>query len=308
MTEDRILVIKLGALGDVIYALGAMKAIRAHHPLAHITLLTTAPFEKLGRDCGYFDDVMLDDKPKWHQPGKLIAFARRLNALDLTRVYDLQNNDRTALYLRLFHPRPQWVGAARGASHRNASPERTAGHAFAGHRQTLHKGGIETVELDDLSWMQGDAARFALPAPYALLVPGCSPGRPEKRWPAARYREIAQRLIDSGIHPVLLGTAAEGAVNAAIAAGLAVTDLTGQTALYDIPALARGAAGAIGNDTGPAHMIAVTGAKLVMLFCSASSTVKKHGPQGPQARTLEAPSLESVSVDEVWAEWQRLTS
>ena len=44
--SQRILVIKLGALGDFIYALGPMAAIRRHHKDARITLLTTAPFEK----------------------------------------------------------------------------------------------------------------------------------------------------------------------------------------------------------------------------------------------------------------------
>src|SRR6266568_4059670 len=45
----RILVIKLGALGDFVQALGPAAAIRAHHPEAAITLLTTAPFAELAR-------------------------------------------------------------------------------------------------------------------------------------------------------------------------------------------------------------------------------------------------------------------
>ncbi len=49
MTGDteKILVIKLGALGDFIQAMGPMAAIRRHHPDADITLLTTEPFEKI---------------------------------------------------------------------------------------------------------------------------------------------------------------------------------------------------------------------------------------------------------------------
>ncbi|HAK62204.1 MAG TPA: ADP-heptose--LPS heptosyltransferase, partial [Alphaproteobacteria bacterium] len=41
--KQRILVIKLGALGDFILAMGPFKAIRHHHAGAHITLLTTPP-------------------------------------------------------------------------------------------------------------------------------------------------------------------------------------------------------------------------------------------------------------------------
>ena len=47
MTARRILVIKLAALGDVVQAFGHFAAIRAHHPGAYITLLTTPPFAPL---------------------------------------------------------------------------------------------------------------------------------------------------------------------------------------------------------------------------------------------------------------------
>ena len=43
----RVLVIKLGALGDFVQGFGPFAAIRAHHPTAHITLLTTRPFAAL---------------------------------------------------------------------------------------------------------------------------------------------------------------------------------------------------------------------------------------------------------------------
>ena len=67
--QQKILVIKLGALGDMIQAMGAIQAVRRHHPQAHITFLTTKPFAQMGRDCGYFDAVQIDARPKWHQPG-----------------------------------------------------------------------------------------------------------------------------------------------------------------------------------------------------------------------------------------------
>jgi ADP-heptose:LPS heptosyltransferase len=53
----RILVIKLSALGDFIQASGPMKALRAHHPDAHITLLTTDPYVAMGQATGWFDEV-----------------------------------------------------------------------------------------------------------------------------------------------------------------------------------------------------------------------------------------------------------
>jgi len=78
-TNEHILVIKLSALGDFIQALGPMRAIRAHHKNAKITLLTTKAFAKFGKDCGYFDEIWIDEKPKWFNILGWSALSRRLN-------------------------------------------------------------------------------------------------------------------------------------------------------------------------------------------------------------------------------------
>ncbi len=287
MTEN-ILVIKLSAFGDFIQALGPMAAIRRHHPDACITLLTTAPFITLGRESGYFNQIWTDHKPKWSNLSGWVNLSRRLRGGQFSRVYDLQNNDRTSLYFRLFGlKKPQWVGVARGASHRNASPERTNGHAFDGHVQTLGLVGINDVVMDDLSWVRGDSAHFGLPHPYVLLVPGSAPDRPEKRWPAASFGDLARHIYGGGFTPVIIGTLSEDHLGETIRAACRESiNLCGQTSLMDIVALARTAAGAIGNDTGPMHMIAPTGCPTIVLF-SKSSNPERHAPMGPNVRVLQ---------------------
>jgi len=295
-----ILVIKLGALGDFIYSFGAMAAIRRAHPEDRITLLTTKPFVKMAEESKYFDAIHVDERPKALQIGKWLSLRKWFNDGDFSRVYDLQNNDRTALYLKLFSPKPEWVGAAKGASHRNDSPDRSTGHAFYGHVQTLALAGITDVTLDPLEWMRGDITTYGLHAPYVILVAGSSPQHPEKRWPIEHFRTLASKLLRNGYQPVLIGTAAEVEVNQAIARGYeGVVDLTGKTGLFDLPALARGAAGAIGNDTGPMHIMSVTGVPSIVLFCTKKSTIKKHGPQGPAVRALEADDLSALSAADV---------
>jgi len=59
---SRVLVIKLGALGDFIQACGPFQAIRRYHTNAHITLLTTSRFSSLARNSGWFDEVWIDDQ------------------------------------------------------------------------------------------------------------------------------------------------------------------------------------------------------------------------------------------------------
>ncbi len=296
---ENILIIKLGALGDFIQALGPMAAIRRHHPAAQITLLTTAPFVTMARESGAVDRVLLDRRPKWHQPGRWLALRKALNDGRFARVYDLQNNDRTRLYFRLFSPKPEWVGTAKGASHYFDPPERTAGHAFDGHVMTLRHAGIADVTIDDLGWVTGDAARFALPEPFVLLVPGCAPSRPQKRWPPAHYGVLARHLYSWGYTPVILGTAAERDEAQTITAACPQTvDLTGRTDLFDIIRLGRAAAAVIGNDTGPMHLIAPTGCPSWVLFSRYSDPVR-HRPRGPHVQTIQNNELAELAPETV---------
>jgi ADP-heptose:LPS heptosyltransferase len=297
----RILVIKLGALGDFVQAIGPMRAIRNFHGDAHITLLTTPPFESLGRDCGLFDDIIAVPRPGRFDLPAWVALRARLLRGGFARVYDLQNNDRTAIYMRLFprRIRPDWVGTAHGATFRNTSPERTAGSAFTGHAQTLALAGVTGVMVDDLSWMGGNTAHFGARAPYVLLIPGASPGRDEKRWPAAHYAVLAQHLANDGLQPVIIGAPEErAAAQTILAATPSALNLTGRTAIADIPALARGAIAAIGNDTGPMHLIGPTGCPSLVLF-SAASNPDRHAPLGPRVLTIQAADIADIAPDTV---------
>ncbi len=296
----RILVIKLGALGDFIQALGPMKAIRSAHPGDHITLLTTLPYEGLGRDCGYFDDVWVDTRPKWHDLKGWHNLRVRLNRGAFTRVYDLQNNDRTAFYFRLFSPTPEWVGAVRGASHRNASPDRSAGKAFDGHLQTLSKAGIANVQIDKLLWMQGQKDFPGLTPPYVLIVPGGSQKHLQKRWPLPFFSDLCTKIQAAGYQPVILGSAAEHDLGSQILRDVPGTlNLAGTTSLYDLAVLARNAFAAIGNDTGPMHIIGPSGCKSIILF-SGISNPKRHAPLGRNIVTIQQDNLNDLKPEIVW--------
>ena len=66
--RPRILVIKLGALGDFLMALGPMQAIRRQHPDAELVLLTREPYRQLGRSTGLFAQVWVDPAPRSNGP------------------------------------------------------------------------------------------------------------------------------------------------------------------------------------------------------------------------------------------------
>ena len=90
-----------------------------------------------------------------------------------------------------------------------------------------------------------------------------------KCWPPARFAELANRLqAQSGADVILFGTRAEAAVSSAIAAGMhrAPIDLTGKTAINDLPALLSQCHLFIGNDSGAMHVAAAVGLPVVAVF------------------------------------------
>jgi ADP-heptose:LPS heptosyltransferase len=297
----RILVIKLGALGDIVLAAGPFRAIRDHHGGAHVTLLTTPPFADFLRPSGWFDEIWTEDRPKLVEAGKWLGLRRRLREGAFDRVYDLQTSDRSGWYFRLMGPgrRPEWSGIAPGCSHPHANPRRDFMHTIERQAEQLAMAGIDHVPDADFTWVRADTARFSLPARFALLVPGGAPHRPAKRWPAAHYAELARRLAAQGVAPVLIGGAAEAAIMAEIRAVCPeALDLAGQTTLADLAVLGRMAAGAIGNDTGPMHMFAAAGCPAVVLFGPESDPVLT-APRGPAVTVLRRDRLGDLAADEV---------
>ena len=299
--RPRILVIKLGALGDFAQAFGPFAAIRAHHPGAEITLLTTPPFAPLARQAPWFDQVWENGRPRGL--AALWALGRRLRAARFDRVYDLQTSDRSSRYRWLVGRNVEWSGIAAGASHPHANPRRDFMHTVERQREQLEMAGISHFPAPELAWLDADIARFALPARFALLIPGASPGRPAKRWPVAHFGALAAAL---DIPAVILGGPAEAALGAAITeATPGAHDLTGKTSFADIAALARRAAFCIGNDTGPTHLAAVAGCPTLALF-GEDSDPALCAPRGPRVAVLRHQPLAALQQAAVRAALQEL--
>lgn len=310
--SQSILVIKLSALGDFIQATGPMKAIRAAHPGAKITLLTTPPFEGMARATGWFDAVWTDGRPSW---GDLAAVARLIGRIRKARfacVYDLQTQGRTVRYFQLLWPaRPPWSGNAPGAAFEYGGEARDRLHVQDSQREQMRIAGIAEVGPPDIGWLTGKAGHR--PAePFALLVPGGAPHRPAKRWPAEQYGALAKALAGQGITPVVLGHGEEEAALAATIQAIEPTAqiLVGQTSFGDIADLARGAALVVGNDTGPAHIAIAAGAPGVVLFSAESnpalSAPRPIRPDQP-VEILREGDLADLEIATVLSAVSRLT-
>ena len=297
MTAGRILVIKLAALGDVVQAFGPFAAIRAHHPGAEITLLTTPPYAGLLARSPWFDRIWGDGRPAWTDLPALWRLARRLRAAGFDRVYDLQTSSRSSRYRLMVGSGAEWSGIAPGASHPHANPARDLMHTAERQREQLEAAGLTRFPAPALDWLDDDISALGLPARFALLIPGASPGRPGKRWPVERFAALAATL---DLPVAVVGGPAEAPLAAAIARQAAVIDLTGRTSLAGLGAVARRAAFALGNDTGPTHLAAAAGCPTLALF-GPESDPALCAPRGRAVAVLRHPRLAALEVAEVRA-------
>lgn len=293
----RLLVIKLGALGDFVQAFGPFAAIRAHHKQDEITLLTTAPFAALARQCPWFDRVVVDARPAWWDVAGVLRLRAALRGFDF--VYDLQTSGRSSRYFQLAG-RPGWSGIARGASHPHRNPERNQMHTRERQRDQLASAGITCFPPPDLAWLTGYGPM--LEPPYVLLAPAAAPHRPAKRWPAERFGAIARVLQAGGQRPVVVGVKDDASLAATIC-GLCpgALDLTGRTSLLELAGVAARAALAIGNDTGPMHLAAAAGCPCIVLFSGDSdpALTAPRGPDGMWPVVIRVPDLSRLSVERV---------
>lgn len=290
----KILVIKHGALGDIVQGFDGFESLRAGHPDAHLAVLTTPAFAGFMAMMPFFDEVLIDRRAS---PFNLIEAwrMRQLLRRGWQRVYDFQSSKRSRRYLDHLVPEGvEIVGYAARASH--PLPTMTGLNNRDRMLLTAEIGGCPRV-VAETGWLASEAAS-AGPGRRAVLVPGSSPTKPEKRWPEEHYAALAHRLADAGYHVTLVGTAVDRAVADAILAGFPdADDRVGQTSLAELAALLAGSALVVGNDTGPVFLAATLGAPTLMLM-SGHTDPAMSAPTGPCTHWLRQPAVASISPDE----------
>jgi ADP-heptose:LPS heptosyltransferase len=305
----RILVIKLGSLGEFVLSLPAMKRIRDAHPRAQITLLTTPRFAELAKSSRYFDHV----EPSGDQQGfgAALSLAGWIRRSRFDRVYDLENSAFTRRVFNTMWPgRPEWSGDVRGASHRCVTRGRAKMHILERQADQLKTAGVwphaptapGEAPPPDLSWILKRAPEprpmpgAATPRPYALLAPG-GVSKSQELWPIENYAELARQLYEHGLDVFVIGSPEESAMARAIQRTTPrARDLTGGADFAQIAVLGARAALAVGNNSGATHLMAAAGAPTVALFSRAADS-ELSAPRGYVA-ILTAKQARDISVQQ----------
>ena len=301
---QHILVIKHGALGDIIQAIDAFESLRRSFPEAHITLLTAPGFASLLSDSGWFDAVVSDPrKPVWYLSHSLRL--ARLFKQPFQAILDLQCSSRTASYFRLMRPKGRWFGTVAGCS--DPMPDFTGVNNRERMMTAVMMAGAKPHigTLDFLANARTDSLSN-LPTDYCVFVAGSSKAKPSKRWPASGFADIAMRCLQAGVTPILCGTTEDKAANAAIKAACSgVVDLTAQTSLSQLANLMLGARFILGNDTGPVFLGARTNVPTCMLM-GADTDPSMSAPVGDKADYIHVSQLAELPACEVWEKLQKM--
>ena len=323
--KPAVLVIFYTAFGDLATRLPGILALRKHHPGAHLVCLTRAGMAENIRAFNTFDEYILDPAAG---PRETLKFLRALRRRRFARIYDLQGYDRTVFY-RMFLPVKQprnqmrpgmFVFLTRNLVRRvRASlgiPARHI-HQHEGIKQMWRDYGITPADTINPAAIPplAESVAAALPAgDFALLAPGSSippnrgrdrrwPPRDLKRWPSRNFGEIARRLADKNIRPVVVGTAGEAHLLETIRAACpAAIDLLGATGPADLIHLGLRARVMVSGDTGPVHWASLGGVPVVSLFGSDVSP-ELWAPRN--SVVLESRPLALLEPDAVWRAVER---
>lgn len=266
-SPEKVLIIRLGAFGDVLQSEGAVRDIRLHHPDASIAMLTTRPFQDIFEKCPWIDRTLLDPRAPRIRVDKYLRLMLAIRREKFDFVYDLQNSGRTLSYRR-------WIGGRWSQKNERDLQQR---QSRLGRRLSilerlkiqLDDAGLATVHTlkPDVSWLAANVdallAGAGLAGDFILLIPGSSAKHRQKRWPY--YAELAAALAAEGHVAASAPGPDEIDLCRALPARL-LLDGARPLDVFQLAGVLRRARFFIGNDTGPTHLAAYLGAKGLALF------------------------------------------
>jgi len=283
-----ILIVRLGAMGDIIHALPAVALLKSRFPAASITWVVEPKWAPLIQDNGIVDKVVLFHR---HQPATWNRTRQELRTVRYDLAVDFQGLIKSALVAHF------------------AAPERIVGYAAAVVRErpaswfysacvTTNAAHVVDQALDLAASAAGTPAdrtphTFAIPAgepegtlpdqPFVLACPLA--GWTSKQWPLEYYQTLAGMIRSQLGMPMVLNCAPSSLPQVA----WAQRHESGIPGLIDAT---RRAALVVGVDSGPLHLAAALGKSGVAIF--GPTNPERNGPRGGDFEIFRTPGVETT--------------
>ncbi|MCX7241832.1 MAG: lipopolysaccharide heptosyltransferase I [Burkholderiales bacterium] len=336
---QKILIVKLSSLGDVVHTMPAVQDLLAALPGVEVDWVVERAFAPLVARCKGVARVIPCELRRWRkQPLSLQtrrewrAFKQELRLQSYDAIIDAQGLTKSALVAWLAHTTAQgrrFALANRTEGSSYEAPTRWVSdvairieprvHAVQRARLLCAQAlGYAVPEALDFGLQPGTLAATPTPLdkaslnpfvprkPFVALVHGTS--RADKQWPLASWVALGQRLNHSGFAVALAhGNAAEKATSEAIAAQLADAWVWPSMALDALTDTMAHCAGVVGVDSGLSHIAVALGLPHVQIYNF--DTAWRTGPPQGVAQSLYQVSVTGApcpSLQAVWAAWESL--
>lgn len=307
MIGRRILVVRLGSMGDIIHTLPAVATLKHSNPAAHVAWVVDPRWLCLLENNPFVDEVIPFDRRKIRN---LIALRKRLRANRFDTVFDFQGLIKSALIASL--ARPDHIHGF----HQSQLRERLAG-LFYSHSVLAPSSHVvdRNIDLAASAGASNKLLAFPMPAgapegvlpdtPFVLASP--LGGWKAKQWPLEYYADLARLLAASTGLPLVLNGPPSAAPLLASVPGV-IHHVSGVAGLVYAT---RQALAVVGIDSGPLHLAAALNKPGVAIF--GPTGPERNGPYGssiavlrhPEARTSYKrrdeidPSIRRITPDQV---------
>lgn len=302
-----ILIVKLSAIGDVIHALPVAHALKQTYPNARITWVVEKPAYDLLTNNPDIDEIIIFDKPKFKSLTGLLSNGYKLSKLlkshNFDLAIDLQGLFKSAAISYL-------SGASKRLVYCNARElsdkigQRICGDHENGHivdrylDVAKHLGcNIDQVKfpmnITEIEAQKAEAIAnhvgLRLENPYVVLAPGTNWS--SKCWPTSHFAELADKLYNNDIIPVIIGGPNDQRLAQEILSHTRIPpiDLTGKTSLKQLAYIIKKSQAFVGGDTGPMHLAVAVGTPVVTMF--GPTDPKRNGPYGQNHKVLLVADL-----------------
>jgi heptosyltransferase-1 len=323
----KILIVRLGAMGDILHALPAVTAIRAALPNAIIGWLIEERWSELltaqGRKASpntlspqkpVVNNIHTVDTKRWRQhffrpsaTTEIVGAVKRVRKVDYDFAIDFQGAIKSGIFAKLggakivagfVDPRESatryFYGkiVVRRGDHvidQNLALASDALQPLLGGRELQLHAPRLPMEPTAEAWADSEITRLGI-ASYAIVNPGAGWGA--KQWPAERFGEVAKALGVHNIKTLVNASADESELARAVVRASGGNAFELRCTIGQLIALMRRARICIGGDTGPLHLAAAVGIPVVGLY--GPTDPGRTGPYGTKAITLRHPESETT--------------